>query len=144
MWKTSCYLIAWEISVELLQLNYTVKMSLLDSLLLKRGNIQPGMDCTVENTMDFHPAIHECWQVNRLLLDFYPWIKICIWMHTHPSKPMIIHEWAHKNPWFWKLNVSNSRIIVGLFMDDHGLWWMSVHPYADFYPWIKIPANIHV
>ena len=42
--------------------------------------------------MDFHPAIHECWRKNRLLLDFYPWIKICIWMHTHPSKPMIIHE----------------------------------------------------
>ena len=42
--------------------------------------------------MDFHQAIHERWRNNRLLQDFYPWIKICIWMHTHPLKPMVIHE----------------------------------------------------
>ena len=149
--------------------------------------------------MDFHPAIHECSQEKRLLRDFYPWIKICIWMHTHPLKPMVIREWAHNNPWIWWTdcfkvedycvlihgwpwasmdeyasicrflsmdknpaidgysanvhvwldeNPSNehaawcsspkSRIVVCSFMDDHGLQWMSMHPYADFYPWIKI------
>ena len=39
---------------------------------------------------------------------------------------------------FGELMVFKSRIIVCFFMDDHGLQWMSMHPYADFYPWIKI------
>ena len=119
--------------------NYTVKIFVLDSLLKRTIYIQPYMDCTVEKTEDFYPAIHECPWNNPLCWDFHPWIKICTRPHAHLSEPMIIHEWAHKNPWFWKLNVSKSRIIVGLFMDDHGLWWMSMPPYADFYPWIKIP-----
>ena len=119
--------------------NYTVKISVLDSLLKRRIYIQPDMDCTVEKTMDFHPAIHECPRNNRLCRDFHPGIKICPGLHAHLSEPMIIHKWAHKNPWFWKLNISESRMIMGWFMDDHGFWWMSMQPYADFYPWIKIP-----
>ena len=78
--------------------------------------------------MDFHPAIHERWRNNRLLQDFYPWIKICIWMHTHPLKPMVIREWAHNNPWIWWTDCFKVEDYCVLI---HGWPWASMDEYAS-------------
>ena len=105
---------------------------------------------TVRKKMDFHPAIHECWRKNRLLQDFYPWIKICIWMHTHPLKPMVIHEKAHNNPRFKNHQFSKIKDCCVLI---HGWPWASMDEYASICRFLSMDknpaiggysANIHV
>ena len=100
--------------------------------------------------MDFNPAVHECSQENRLLRNFYPWIKICIWMHTHPLKPMIIREWAHNNPWIWWTDCFKVEDYCVLI---HGWPWASMDEYASICRFLSMDknpaiggfsANIHV